>query len=188
MDTGNDGISLVDETLIANLQQGTNGEWANHDDTDPKSKSDPFLLDWLEDDEDKITGLQCSQKSRFNNLYVPYSPIDAPMLQIVLSPGIVISIPGNVWVLPGPITTTRSSIDSDSENSGDDAQYYYKSVFSTYHKNVLGLPFLCAADFMFDDDALNLYVVGATAATTATVAEGEDDLQEERSFVATTTE
>ena len=47
---------------------------------------------------------------------------------------IQVQIPGSKWVLPGG-----------------------KSVFVRYHKNVLGLPFITAGDWVMDDVALKVY-------------------------------
>ena len=47
---------------------------------------------------------------------------------------ITVQIPGSKWALGGG-----------------------KSIFVRYHKNVLGLPFITAGDFVFDDAALQIY-------------------------------
>lgn len=72
-------------------------------------------------------------------LFVPFNPATAPSLIISLSSRAVATIPGSVWVI-----------------SEDGA-----TLFSTYHKNVLGLPFLSCSqkDFLFDDDELMLYMI-----------------------------
>ena len=75
----------------------------------------------------------------YNRLYVPFHPFNAPVLNIWLNSDVVVEIAGNSWVLS-----------SDGE-----------TIFSTYTKNVLGLPLLASSnrEFVFDDANRLLYVV-----------------------------
>jgi hypothetical protein len=72
-------------------------------------------------------------------LYVPFHRANAPPLRVVLSPEIILTIPCPAWVFPD-----------------DGATFFF-----TYYKNVLGLlVFACSdKDFVFDDNALTLYVL-----------------------------
>jgi hypothetical protein len=53
---------------------------------------------------------------------------------VLTGTAITVQIPGSKWALGGG-----------------------KSIFVRYHKNVLGLPFITAGDFVFDDAALQVY-------------------------------
>jgi len=66
------------------------------------------------------------------------TPETAPNLMLYLE-GIAVTLPGKTWM------TGKG-----------------RTVFSSYHKNVLGLPFLSAADIVFDDSKRKIYIAGGS--------------------------
>jgi len=86
-------------------------------------------------------------EEEYETLYVPFRPYNAPSLRVWLALDVFVEIPGTSWVLYNNGTT----------------------IFSTYTKNVLGLPFLSSSDFLFDDTNQLLYITpdDTMASTTA---------------------
>lgn len=98
---------------------------------------------WREEEDDNDTKQQntsCTTAAgsvpTAKRLYVPFSPAHAPSLQVWLTIDACVDIPGPSWVLDNKGTT----------------------IFSTYVKNVLGLPFITNCDFIIDDRTTTLYV------------------------------
>ena len=128
IDSGNPGITIIDESMHTSLPRITNGKWMRKKRT-------------VYHDEERQESIAGSVPYGLV-LTAPYTPGTAPDLEVVLpGPGdestdVVVVIKGPNWVL-------------------DDAG---QTIFSTYHKNVLGLPFLVAAnEVVFDDNQQNLY-------------------------------
>jgi hypothetical protein len=129
IDTGNNGMAINNTAVYEDLAFATHGEWRDLD----SEMADLLMPDRAHQN--------CRSRSNDDTkmLYVPFHRANAPPLRIVLSPEIILTIPGPAWVL-----------------SDDGATFFF-----TYHKNVLGLPVLACSDkdFVFDDDALTLYVL-----------------------------
>lgn len=83
-----------------------------------------------------ISIMDAALLSKLNTAAKGLVPSTAPNLTVVLD-GIQVHIAGASWIR--------------SDGS---------TIFEIYHKNVLGLPFVTAADIVFDDDARRIYIVG----------------------------
>jgi hypothetical protein len=93
---------------------------------------------WHEEkDDDGNTSCTTAAVTTSKRLYVPFPPFHAPPLRIWLTVDVFVDIPGPSWVLDTNGTT----------------------IFSTYVKNVLGLPFITNCDFIIDDRTTTLYVL-----------------------------
>lgn len=85
-------------------------------------------------------GISIAQSSVLSKLKAAakgLTPKTAPELVLNLD-GIAVTLPGSTWM------------------TGNG-----RTVFSSYHKNVLGLPFLSAGDIVFDDKKKRIYIAGA---------------------------
>lgn len=142
IDTGNDGISIADEDLHHFLARATGGQWIH------------------------------------GTLYTPFSPDTAPELNIDMSLGkhVFVTIPGSVWSLPKLSSEDMEEIRSTSTLHYEEfpsplyTQTFvshesprapgYPTIFSQYHKDVLGLPFLSLPGFtyVFDDKSRALFI------------------------------
>jgi hypothetical protein len=132
-DTGNDGVSLNDPGLISNLAKVTGGMWLPNDEPDPANYG-------------------------VERLYVPFGASDAPEWKVALRRGggdddagvLDVKFPGWKWVI-------KSFKDAPREDG------LFPTIFVTYEKNVLGLPFLSPTDvnLVFDDELLELFFVDA---------------------------
>jgi len=141
IDTGNNGIAIASQRLFEHLVKITHGEWKDlFAETNGVQSSRQLSNDerrkhhvWDNDGwnsqhkhgtREPHLQLQHSDKDMISKsgleLIVPFTPDNAPSLQIVFAPDIVLSLPGYVWVT--------------SEQG--------HTIFETYHKNVLGLPLL----------------------------------------------
>jgi hypothetical protein len=130
IDSGNSGISINDTTIYELLAFVTGGKW--HD--DDRKASTATTTNSL-----STTTPTASVSNHLNTqrLFVPFHPVIAPSLRIWLTLDVFVDIPGPNWVLDKNGTT----------------------IFSTYVKNVLGLPFLTSCDFILDDRSKLLFVI-----------------------------
>jgi hypothetical protein len=130
IDSGNSGISINDTFVYEHLTHVTGGKWHEEEDND-------------RNDICTAAAVTTSSTTRNKNdtttkrLYVPFPPFHAPPLRIWLTVDMFVDIPGPSWVLDTNGTT----------------------IFSTYVKNVLGLPFITNCDFIIDDRTTTLYVL-----------------------------
>ena len=133
IDTGNNGISIKDESLINFLQIGVNGEWI----------LDPY-----------------DKQNTTKNLYTSLSHHDAPDLNIILSPGLRVSIPAWVWIIHDSSIRENDLYNTKLHSITGGNATMHPTIFTTYHKNVFGLPFLSVPglSFVFDDTDNQLYV------------------------------
>jgi len=144
IDTGNNGISIKDKAILKNLARGSLGEWVSHS--------------------ENINGTRI--------LCTPWAQSNGPNLRISLSPGFEVTIPPRVWILDfkereGTHVKLRRSLDDIGISYNvhetcmrDPIKPMNPTIFSTYHKNVLGLPFISAPgySFVFDDIDKRMYI------------------------------
>jgi len=172
MDTGNDAISIADPTLRENLAATTRGVWVMSNDgfccvlavpAEQMFNMEREVMEDVVDDlvvvlTDYVDVLEEGGDEAFD---VPSS--SSPSIGGIL-------IPSQKWRLthlqPVPHQTlwdAENFPENHRNNSPiDDESNYYYTIFETYHKNVLGLPFLAAIgmEYIFDDEEKVLHVLG----------------------------
>jgi hypothetical protein len=134
--------SVSQHTLLFHIDSGNSGISIN--DTSVYERLTHITSGkWREEVDSNDTNQQntscttaASSATTTERLYVPFPPAHAPSLRVWLTVDAFVDIPGPSWVLDNQGTT----------------------IFSTYVKNVLGLPFITNCDLIIDDRTTTLYV------------------------------
>lgn len=135
MDTGNDGISIADLDLKYQLEYTTKGVWLPDDVVDPSNYGSERLFVYS-----SILQNNTSLKINFQ------------VMTDNNSNSSIFSIPVSNWMLQPS---------SGNLHQDHDGNTLLPTIFVTYDKNVLGLPFLSSScvNYVFDDENKKLFFV-----------------------------
>jgi len=140
IDTGNDGIALRSTHIQTYLAKSTGGLWISKPDfvqlfpTFPLFHHDHPSIQFL-----LVPTAFAKQATSSDDAN------SKPDILVDLAPHIQVRIPTNQWILMPP--------------EDQPPQLFVPTIFSTYEKNVLGLPFILATQGMaYDDENLLIYI------------------------------
>ena len=148
IDTGNDGIALQSTRIQHNLAKSTGGLWISK--LDLLDMFPTFALDdrFFHDDEHTMKFLVVPTAFAQHDKHTANDDDTSKTDLIVeLSSTVHVRIPTNRWILP------------PAKSDNEEPQLFVPTIFFTYAKNVLGLPFILATEGMaYDDENHSIHI------------------------------